>query len=113
MAAVANRGPVVFYFFVENNFFSYSGGVYPASACRSNTINHAMLIVGYDMAAQVGWARSVLVNLPSSRLHLLLQLLCSLRGVDTPVSASCLTAALLDYPQLLGQLVGRGRLCPY
>ncbi|KAI7835301.1 hypothetical protein COHA_010797, partial [Chlorella ohadii] len=41
-------GPIVVYFNVINSFYSYTGGIYPAAGCPTNTINHAMLLVGYD-----------------------------------------------------------------
>ncbi|KAL4431183.1 hypothetical protein ABPG75_006439 [Micractinium tetrahymenae] len=50
MAAVYNTGPVTAYFYVEESFLSYTSGIYPAGACRSNVVNHAMTIVGYSAA---------------------------------------------------------------
>ncbi|KAL4431181.1 hypothetical protein ABPG75_006437 [Micractinium tetrahymenae] len=49
-SAVRMRGPVTVYFNVEESFLSYTSGIYPASACRSDGINHAMVIVGYSLA---------------------------------------------------------------
>lgn len=37
-----SKGPVVIYFEVDNDFFSYSGGVYQPSGCGS-AVNHAMV----------------------------------------------------------------------
>jgi cathepsin L len=48
MLAVANA-PVVVYFSVDGFFQIYAGGVYKASNC-SSAINHAMVIVGYNIA---------------------------------------------------------------
>ena len=38
--------PVVVAFNAESSFWNYGGGVYPASSCSHNTVNHAVLVVG-------------------------------------------------------------------
>ena len=59
VAALMNAltiGPVTVYFNVISQFFSYSSGVYdPAAECTpsSRTINHAMLLVGYNSTAPI------------------------------------------------------------
>lgn len=65
MAAVSSDGPVVIYFNVDkrldSGFHLYSSGVFNVSQCRPYKThpNHAMLIVGYDMAPQeVSWVRT-------------------------------------------------------
>ncbi|PSC67255.1 cathepsin L 1 precursor [Micractinium conductrix] len=58
MAAVASTGPVTAYFRVEDSFYGYAGGVYPASACTPGELNHAMLVVGYNRTAGVGHPES-------------------------------------------------------
>ncbi|PRW45427.1 thiol protease aleurain-like [Chlorella sorokiniana] len=52
-AAVARDGPVIIYFSVQNSFYLYSGGIYPASSCTGTAVNHAMLVVGYDFTGPV------------------------------------------------------------
>lgn len=44
------RGPSVIYYYVNNNFQLYKGGILPSSACNSKQrgINHAMLLYGYN-----------------------------------------------------------------
>ena len=54
MNAVSSTGPVVVYFNVQNSFYGYAGGIYQASSCTTETINHAMLLVGYNATAGVG-----------------------------------------------------------
>jgi C1A family cysteine protease len=36
---------------VVRSFLSYSSGIYLASYCNATSINHAMVIVGYDVMA--------------------------------------------------------------
>lgn len=50
LQAVA-RQPVVVYFQVEPSFLSYAGGVYipGGQECSSPGVNHALLVVGYNM----------------------------------------------------------------
>ncbi|GAB4818370.1 hypothetical protein N2152v2_005416 [Parachlorella kessleri] len=50
LSAVA-AGPVVTTFYIETSFRSYAGGIYSPSTCTSTTVNHAMLIVGYNQTA--------------------------------------------------------------
>ncbi|KAL4434211.1 hypothetical protein ABPG75_000652 [Micractinium tetrahymenae] len=47
-------GPLVVYFNVENSFYSYTSGIYQASSCTTNAVNHAMILVGYNKTAGVG-----------------------------------------------------------
>lgn len=44
------RGPSVIYYYVNNNFQLYKGGILPSSACstKQRSINHAMLLTGYN-----------------------------------------------------------------
>lgn len=50
MAAVYRRGVAVVYWNVDESFVGYTSGIYPASACKADGINHAMAIVGYSRA---------------------------------------------------------------
>ena len=43
-------------------FKYYSGGVYDDCTCRSNSLNHAMLLVGYGVDAETGYDYWVLKN---------------------------------------------------
>lgn len=52
LAAAVARQPVINYFMVSNDFYYYSGGIYKSTACSVTTVNHAMLIVGYDWNAK-------------------------------------------------------------
>ncbi|KAL4443763.1 hypothetical protein ABPG75_011500 [Micractinium tetrahymenae] len=54
MSALANVGPVVTYFYVQSSFYSYTSGIYQASSCATDSINHAMVIVGYNKTAGIG-----------------------------------------------------------
>lgn len=54
MAAVSSTGPLVIYFNVQSSFYGYAGGIYQASQCTTETINHAMVVVGYNATAGVG-----------------------------------------------------------
>jgi len=47
--AVANVGPVSIAFDVEDDFFSYSSGIYSSTQCgnKPTDVNHAVLVVGY------------------------------------------------------------------
>ncbi|KAL4443790.1 hypothetical protein ABPG75_011527 [Micractinium tetrahymenae] len=57
MNAVAT-GPIVIYFNVQSSFYGYAGGVYQATSCTADTINHAMVVVGYNASAGIGSADS-------------------------------------------------------
>ncbi|KAL4420951.1 hypothetical protein ABPG77_004580 [Micractinium sp. CCAP 211/92] len=52
--AALQTGPVITYFNVKSSFYGYTSGIYPASSCTTETINHAMIIVGYNKTAGVG-----------------------------------------------------------
>jgi C1A family cysteine protease len=55
LMAALNIAPVVIYMDCQSTFQTYSGGVYtPATGACSNTINHAMLAVGYVLEIQPG-----------------------------------------------------------
>ena len=43
-------------------FQFYSGGVYDDSNCRTNTLNHAMLLVGYGVEVDTGYDYWILKN---------------------------------------------------
>jgi hypothetical protein len=46
-------GPMSIEVCIESNFQSYGGGIYGSSsipACNASNINHALLLVGYDMS---------------------------------------------------------------
>lgn len=43
---------------LQSSFYGYTSGIYAASSCTTETINHAMIIVGYNKTAGVGSADS-------------------------------------------------------
>ncbi|PSC74150.1 cathepsin L1D [Micractinium conductrix] len=51
MIGLATMGPVVVGFAVDEDFMQYAGGIYPGTSCGNETLNHAMVIVGYSAAA--------------------------------------------------------------
>ncbi|KAL4451464.1 hypothetical protein ABPG75_007126 [Micractinium tetrahymenae] len=50
MAEVCRKGVAVVCWNVDESFVGYTAGIYPASACKADGINHAMAIVGYSSA---------------------------------------------------------------
>jgi len=47
LLAIATRGPVATSIFVTNTFLFYQSGIYSDPACQVNSVNHAVVIVGY------------------------------------------------------------------
>ncbi len=47
--------PTVIYFNAQDDFTSYSGGIYSSSLCGSSTTNHAMVAVGYNTTSKPGY----------------------------------------------------------
>ena len=53
-SVVVDAAPLTFQF--------YSGGIYDDSNCRTNSLNHAMLLVGYGTDADTGFKYWILKN---------------------------------------------------
>lgn len=53
-SVVVDAAPLTFQF--------YSGGVYDDSSCRTNSLNHAMLLVGYGVDTDTGYDYWILKN---------------------------------------------------
>ena len=53
-SVVVDAAPLTFQF--------YSGGIYDDSNCRTNSLNHAMLLVGYGTDADTGCKYWILKN---------------------------------------------------
>lgn len=62
-SVVVDAAPLTFQF--------YSGGVYDDSSCRTNSLNHAMLLVGYGLEEDTGNAYWILKNRYCLMCHLL------------------------------------------
>ena len=53
-SVVVDAAPLTFQF--------YSGGIYDDSNCRTNSLNHAMLLVGYGTDSDTGYKYWILKN---------------------------------------------------